>query len=56
MSVRVEKKENGAIVYKDIGGNVSSMLELGNVDEIRTVIIRLETILDDIVSSRRKGK
>ena len=51
MSIRVEKTEGGAIVST---GN--SSVELYSVDDIRIAIMGLESILDEIVTGRRKGK
>jgi hypothetical protein len=51
MSIKVEKNgEKGAKIVSD------STVELSNIDEIRTVIIRLESILEEIVTSNRRKK
>lgn len=51
MSVKVERLgEGGARIFK-----TDSSMEIEGIDEIRTVIQGLETILEDIYLSNRKG-
>lgn len=51
MSVKVERLgEDGVRISK-----TDSSMEIGGIDEIRTVIQGLETILEDIYLSNRKG-
>ena len=52
MTIKVEQqKGNKVIIFTE-----TSTIELSTVDEIRTIIIRLETILEDIISQNRKQK
>ena len=51
MSVKVEKNGNGARV-----STKDKVIELENVDEIRTAILGLEGVLEDIVTSWKRGK